>query len=128
MLDPGESVPFGVQINLVPDSGRGTLSDFQQQQGTETGTVTGSIESSANESVSQATVTASEDDRAFTYTVGSETGAYELELDAGEDTFAADASVSASVPGVHRRQRRRNDNRRLRLARRDRLPSTSPQR
>ncbi|RYJ08657.1 hypothetical protein ELS19_19445 [Halogeometricum borinquense] len=28
VLDPGESVPFGVQINLVPDSGRGTLSDL----------------------------------------------------------------------------------------------------
>jgi len=99
-LDPGETRSAEFALFVGEDGSSSATSEYyNQQQGTETGTVTGSIESTDNESVSQATVTASKGDRAFTYTVGSETGTYELELPAGEYTLTADASgFAASEP------------------------------
>ncbi|MFY4814063.1 CehA/McbA family metallohydrolase [Haloarcula sp. AONF1] len=99
-LGPGETRSAEFALFVGEDGASSATSEYyNQQQGTETGTVTGSIESTDNESVSQATVTASKDDRAFTYTVGSETGTYELELPAGEYTLTADASgFAASEP------------------------------
>ncbi len=99
-LDPGETRSAEFALFVGEDGSSSATSEYyNKQQGTETGTVTGSIESTDNESVSQATVTASKGDRAFTYTVGSETGTYELELPAGEYTLTADASgFAASEP------------------------------
>ncbi|MDS0221722.1 CehA/McbA family metallohydrolase [Haloarcula sp. S1AR25-5A] len=99
-LDPGETQSAEFAFFVGEDGASSATSEYyNRQQGTETGTVTGTVRSTDNQSVSQATVTASQGDRAFTYTTGSETGTYDLELPAGEYTLTADASgFAASNP------------------------------
>ena len=91
-LDPGETQSAEFAFFVGADGSSSATSEYyNRQRGTGSGSVTGTVESADNESVSRATVTASTDGGAFTYTVGTDAGSYDLDLPAGEYTLRAEA-------------------------------------
>ncbi|MBV0900219.1 CehA/McbA family metallohydrolase [Halomicroarcula salina] len=91
-LDPGESQSAEFAFFVGADGSSSATSEYYNRQtDADVGSVTGTVESADNESVSRATVTASTDDGAFTYTVGTDEGSYDLDLPAGEYTLRAEA-------------------------------------
>lgn len=92
-LEPGEkaSANFAFMVSGTGASD-GVSAYYNEQQNAKMGSVTGAIRSADGDPVPRATVTASKDGKAYTFTVGSTDGEFDMDLPAGEYTLKATAN------------------------------------